>query len=174
MMRRRRRTWWLLPPAGLVLAALALATSTAVAATRTDHRAAPSYQPCGNGAECAAIQVPLDWARPDRAQITIAFAVHRAADPARRIGTLVFVNGTGVSSQQFVADRMGRGAFPAELINRFDIVGVDPRGGGAHPNNTPLPLPVRSTALHCDQPPHQPGSRYFPATCPGPKRGHRG
>ena len=65
-----------------------------------------------------------------QAQITLAFAVHRA-DPARRIGTLVFVNGTGVSSEQFVADRMGRGAFPAELINRFDIVGVDPRGGGA-------------------------------------------
>jgi pimeloyl-ACP methyl ester carboxylesterase len=135
----------------------------AIAASRTDHRA-PSYQPCGNGAECAAIEVPLDWAHPDRAQITLAFAVHHAADPARRIGTLVFVNGTGVSSEQFVADRMGRGAFPAELINRFDIVGVDPRGGGAHPNNTPLPLPVRSAALHCDQPPHQPRSRYFPHT----------
>jgi hypothetical protein len=106
---------------------------------------------------------PARLGAPDGARITLAFAVHRAADAAQRIGTLVFVNGTGVSSEQFVADRMGRGGFPVELINRFDIVGVDPRGG-AHPNNTPLPLPVRSTALHCDQPPHQPDSRYFPGS----------
>ncbi|MFG1708801.1 alpha/beta fold hydrolase [Nonomuraea sp. M3C6] len=123
--------------------------------------------PCGNAAECASIPVPLDWAHPDGPHITLAFALHRASTPARRIGTLVFLNGTGVSSEQFVADRIGQGKFPAELINRFDIVGVDPRGGGTHPNNTPIALPTRSTPLRCDLPPHAPGSSYFPTTDDG-------
>ena len=123
-----------------------------------------AWQPCGNGAECTSIEVPVDWNRPGGRKITLAFARHRASDPATRIGTLVFQPGQGVSAMQFVAARIGTGGFPANLIARFDIVGIDQRGGGANPSFVDLDLPVRSTALHCSMPAHEGGSRYFPTT----------
>lgn len=85
--------------------------------------------PFGARQQCATVQVPLDYDDPDGATTTLAVARLKAAKPGRRIGSL-FVNpgGPGGSSADFVlgaALSLGQ-----QAQNRFDIVGVDPRGVG--------------------------------------------
>ena len=82
------------------------------------------------GFECAVVAVPLD--HDDPAGETLPLDVLRApatGDPADRIGTL-FVNpgGPGGSSTSFVVEFRER--VPAEVSERYDIVGIDPRGVG--------------------------------------------
>jgi pimeloyl-ACP methyl ester carboxylesterase len=139
----------------LVLGVVAAAPSASAAASRdTPQSAFPiSWQPCPDRAEvqCGTVRVPLDWARPAGEKIALALARHRATDPAHRIGTL-FVNpggpgGGGVEIATF-ADQI----FSPELVARFDIVGVDPRG-------------IRgSTPVACRIPDPQPGYTLFPRT----------
>ncbi|HUJ07333.1 MAG TPA: alpha/beta hydrolase [Streptosporangiaceae bacterium] len=93
----------------------------------------------GSRLRCAALQVPLDYARPGGRTITIALSeVPATAPPSRRLGILL-VNpggpgGSGLSLASFVA----QGLDPA-VAARYDIVGFDTRGVGSS-------VP----ALHCD------------------------
>jgi hypothetical protein len=67
------------------------------------------------------------WGR----QITLAVARHPATDRANKVGTLMFLPGAGVSVVNQVATPVRGGLGLAEdLVRRFDIVGIDPRGGG--------------------------------------------
>jgi pimeloyl-ACP methyl ester carboxylesterase len=91
----------------------------------------PQWRPCAaNGTECGSLRVPLDWANPGGAQITVALSRLKAADPAHRIGSLLFnPGGPGDPAAPYLkesADLM----FPKDLRDRFDIVGVDARGVG--------------------------------------------
>ncbi|MFI2378082.1 alpha/beta hydrolase [Streptomyces sp. NPDC018964] len=74
----------------------------------------------------------------------------RAADPARRVGTLFFnPGGPGNAARPWIRD-MAAQVFPAEVRERFDIVGVDPRGVG---DSRPL--------IACDKPTSRlDGARY--------------
>jgi pimeloyl-ACP methyl ester carboxylesterase len=124
---------------GLLLLAFVLAAaSPAVAA----DPAVPSieWQACGSdfpAAECATVDVPLDYDQPSQATTPLALARIPATDAEHKIGT-VFVNpgGPGGSGVGFVLD--GFGEFLRDnLGGRFDVVGFDPRGVGA------------SAPLHC-------------------------
>ncbi|MEV6180286.1 alpha/beta hydrolase [Streptomyces sp. NPDC052015] len=123
---------------GALVAALfgQLLTGTAVAvpSTETPPTGRIAWEPCaspsGEGTfECATIKVPVDWKRPRGATIDVALARHRATDPERRIGSLLInpggPGGSGVSFAFSAPD-----AFSPELLERFDIVGFDPRGVG--------------------------------------------
>ncbi len=73
--------------------------------------------------------MPLDYDHPHGRTTTLAIAREKASDPARRIGTL-FVNpggpgGSATGFVSYVAQHLGR-----RTRQRFDIVGVDPRGVG--------------------------------------------
>jgi pimeloyl-ACP methyl ester carboxylesterase len=76
---------------------------------------------------CGTLDVPVDWRRPHGPTFALALAKMPAADPARRIGSMLInpggPGGSGVSFA-FGAD----GAFSPEINDRFDIVGFDPRG----------------------------------------------
>lgn len=82
------------------------------------------WDDCG-GVDCAVVSVPLDYAEVDGPEIELY--VSRVPATGERIGPL-FVNpgGPGGSAAQMVA------AFPfyapESLIDRFDIIGVEPRG----------------------------------------------
>lgn len=83
--------------------------------------------------ECGTANVPLDYDRPNGRTTELALVRRPADRPATRIGSL-FVNpgGPGGSAAEavpyFVAD------LSREVRQRFDIVGVDPRGvGGSTP-----------------------------------------
>lgn len=88
------------------------------------------WEPCGDGAECTTAEVPVDYADPKGRTLELAVARRPADDQANRIGSL-FVNfgGPGGTAAEVVA-AFGDLLFPEEVLARFDIVGVDPRGVG--------------------------------------------
>lgn len=79
------------------------------------------------GAECSTATLPLDYDKPKGATTDVALLRIRAAKPKQKIGTL-FLNpgGPGGSGVQIAA------AAPfflsPALLDRFDVVGFDPRG----------------------------------------------
>lgn len=90
----------------------------------------------GVSKECATLVVPLDHDERDGETIDIAVA-RLATSGADRIGSLVFnPGGPGGSGIDFL-DQAAL-VVPAEVAQRFDLVGFDPRGVGA------------STAVDCD------------------------
>jgi pimeloyl-ACP methyl ester carboxylesterase len=111
----------------------AAAASTTEAPVPDLHwSACPPAQP-GNpslaGFQCATMAVPLDYSDPSGRKIDLGLVKHPAAIPSRRIGT-VFFNPGGPSDQGSVYLPGLFGGFPAEVVNRFDIVSWDPRGMG--------------------------------------------
>ncbi len=87
------------------------------------------WSDCGAGAECAVIDVPLDYDDPEGP--TLSLSVARVPARGDRTGAL-FVNpgGPGGTATDFAAELAVLG-LPSEVTDRFDIVGVDPRGLGA-------------------------------------------
>ncbi len=106
------------------------ATGTGTAQQPIAWKACPADY--GTLVQCASIEVPLDWDKPDGQKITVAIDRLPAGDPAHRIGALV-VNpgGPGGSGTSMVAGESTHpGVFPDELRQRFDLIGLDPRGIG--------------------------------------------
>ncbi|MGW2645291.1 alpha/beta fold hydrolase [Streptomyces sp. NPDC001393] len=93
---------------------------------------------------CGQVSVPLDWSRPAAsARTTVAVARLPAADPAHRVGTLLFnPGGPGEGEVGYLLSGQARRQyFPQLLRDRFDIVAVEPRGTGVNPPlNCPLPV----------------------------------
>ncbi|MEV1329597.1 alpha/beta hydrolase [Micromonospora costi] len=101
-------------------------------ARRVDRVPTPriDWYPCYDYAECATVRLPLDYDKPHGATTEIAVLRVKARDQQRRIGSL-FVNPGGpggpgtdmaLAAPYFLGD---------EVLDRFDIVGVDPRGVGS-------------------------------------------
>ncbi|HEY3187036.1 MAG TPA: alpha/beta fold hydrolase, partial [Solirubrobacteraceae bacterium] len=121
---------------GVVLCALAWAGSPGAAArTPSNVRASLDWHACADlpedaptTFECATVEVPRDYSRPNGRQITLALTRLPAKDAANRIGSLFFnfggPGGDGVSSLQAISARYD------PLNRRFDLVGFDPRGVG--------------------------------------------
>lgn len=93
-----------------------------------DGAADIAWADCGGGLECAEFDVPVDYDDPDGDTLTLS--ISRAPATGDRIGAL-FVNpgGPGGEASGFAGNLAA--ALPDEVTDRFDIVGVDPRGLGA-------------------------------------------
>lgn len=87
------------------------------------------WTPCRGTAECATAELPLDYDDPGGATIEVALLRVKAKDPAHRLGTL-FVNpgGPGDSAEDLAVQAPQ--FLNQTLLDRFDTVGVDPRGIG--------------------------------------------
>jgi pimeloyl-ACP methyl ester carboxylesterase len=128
-------------PAGWVAAAVSLAACLTSCTSAREASPEPAtlagyyaqhldWQPCDAGFQCAQLTVPFDYARPDGPRFTLPVIKLPAADPAQRIGALVInPGGPGGSGVQYALG--ARLEFPAAILDRFDIVGFDPRGAGA-------------------------------------------
>ena len=80
---------------------------------------------CGKGLQCAAVLAPLDYAEPDREAITLAVA-KRPASAGPAAGSLFINPGRSWGSgTEYV------GYFEVKGLERFDVVGWDPRGTGS-------------------------------------------
>jgi pimeloyl-ACP methyl ester carboxylesterase len=115
----------------MLAGACALATMALTGAPPAGAAPELTWEPCGAaGAQCATATVPKDYDSPSLGTIDLALAKSPATDPAHRIGSL-FVNfgGPGAPAASIV-ELLGAQLFPA-LNERFDIVGLDPRGVGA-------------------------------------------
>lgn len=111
-----------------------------------------SWRACGETsgtARCAELPVPVDWRRPGSdGRITLRVALRPADDPAKRVGVLLFnPGGPGWGAADIVANPdWARFYFPRVILDRFDVVGVDPRGV---PGSTPVkcPGPARDASV---------------------------
>jgi pimeloyl-ACP methyl ester carboxylesterase len=86
---------------------------------------------CRKTAQCATAELPLDYNDPNGPTIGVALLRIQAKDPRQRLGT-IFVNpgGPGDSARDFAFSAQVPPALPETILDRFDIVGVDPRGVG--------------------------------------------
>ncbi|MET7619468.1 alpha/beta hydrolase [Streptomyces sp. NPDC005408] len=97
---------------------------------------APSPLPGGTVWECAFMDAPRDYAKPDGDTIELALIRAKARDQSKRIGSLIFnFGGPGVSG---VANLPPAAADYGSLRTRYDLVSFDPRGAG------------RSAAVECE------------------------
>ena len=79
--------------------------------------------------QCGTMKVPADWSVPEGATTLLTIARRKATDPQRRIGALlVNPGGPGGSAVDFTFGAATY--FGAEVLKRFDIIGMDPRGVG--------------------------------------------
>jgi pimeloyl-ACP methyl ester carboxylesterase len=82
-----------------------------------------------DGVETTTLQVPVDYKDPDGPTFDLHVARHLATDQANKIGSLlVNPGGPGFGGSDFAiyADQI----YDSELLQRFDIIGWDPRGTG--------------------------------------------
>ncbi|GLZ36797.1 alpha/beta hydrolase [Actinokineospora sp. NBRC 105648] len=94
--------------------------------------------PAGDRARfsCADYAVPLDHARPRLGTINLALLRRAAGTPSAKIGSLFLNNGgPGASAFDFAKNAAAR--FEQPVLDRFDLIGFDPRGV------------ARSTPLRC-------------------------
>ncbi|MGA5816688.1 alpha/beta hydrolase [Kitasatospora sp. NPDC094028] len=99
------------------------------------------WQPCdeqsgGQPVQCATLKVPLDYAAPGGATVDVALARVPAADPDKRLGSLV-LNPGGPGNSGTAMVQWGWKNYQGPLHDHYDLVGFDPRGAG------------RTAAVHC-------------------------
>lgn len=86
-----------------------------------------TWSECHRGLECATVDVPLDHDDPAGRTITLALARRPAEEPHRRIGSLLInpggPGGSGIATVEWLR-------LHHTVMERFDIVGFDPRGVG--------------------------------------------
>ncbi|MEJ5914039.1 alpha/beta hydrolase [Pseudokineococcus sp. 1T1Z-3] len=89
-----------------------------------------AWVPCGEVLECTTVTVPVAWAAPDGEVLELAVSRVPAGEEDDRLGALV-VNpgGPGASAVDWVGTDASRVA-SEDVRERYDVVGVDPRGVG--------------------------------------------
>ncbi|AXB47634.1 alpha/beta hydrolase [Amycolatopsis albispora] len=93
------------------------------------------WEPCpvaGSAQECATLRVPLDYREPHGERIDVRVSRIPARKPEARHGVLLLIPGGPGSSG---LNRPSTLDIPAEVRDRFDLVGFDPRGVG---KSTPI------------------------------------
>ncbi|WP_425955194.1 alpha/beta hydrolase [Xylanimonas sp. McL0601] len=126
----------------VVLALLAGCTAAGNEGSSGDHATTTSGAPdgferyysqktdwsgCGDGFDCATVEVPLSWHDAGAGTIKLAVKRHRATGSSK--GTLlVNPGGPGGSGVEYVTSAWN--GFGERLRDSFDVVGFDPRGVG--------------------------------------------
>ena len=111
------------------------------------------WAPCPQApaVQCGTLRVPVDWADPGGRQITLAVARRPADNPAHRVGTVFFnPGGPGDGAAKYVVG--AEQFFSPTLRDRFDLVGMDPRGVEG------------SSQIQCGVPVFTPELMLFPRT----------
>ncbi|MEV4703052.1 alpha/beta hydrolase [Actinoplanes sp. NPDC049316] len=106
--------------------------TSALEAQRVDSVPAPdlAWFTCYGTAQCATAQLPLDYDEPQGETVRIAVVRVKARKPASRIGSL-FLNPGGPGGSGTDMALAASGFLSDAVLDRFDIVGFDPRGVGS-------------------------------------------
>lgn len=114
--------------AGASPGARARASDPVVEMARVDAVPTPHlrWKPCAEY-QCATVRLPLDYDHPRGRTVEVALLKVPAADRARRIGSLFLNPGGPGGSGKGIAQR-AVGFLSADVLDRFDLIGVDPRG----------------------------------------------
>lgn len=88
-----------------------------------------TWSPCGTGIECGQLTVPVDYANPGGAKVQLGVVRRPARVPSQRIGILVMnPGGPAGSAYDQVSNPKTLESIPGQIVDRFDIIGIDPRG----------------------------------------------
>jgi pimeloyl-ACP methyl ester carboxylesterase len=111
------------------------------------------WQPCG-ALQCATLEVPLDYTRPNDRKVPLALARRPATGPDRLGALLLNPGGPGESG----IDSMGlfEEVLSPELQRRFDVVSFDPRGVGRSEGINCIDGPTTDRLLSLDPAPTTP------------------
>ena len=103
------------------------AISSSASAGLSDYYAQDlNWKDCDGGFECSVLSVPLDYENPDGQAIAVS-VIRLSSDSA--VGSLLLnPGGPGGSGIDYV--RAAEYVVSSKLINRYNIVGFDPRGVG--------------------------------------------
>jgi pimeloyl-ACP methyl ester carboxylesterase len=103
---------------------------------------------------CATLRVPLDYRKPHGSTIEVVISRIPTAKPGLRRGVLLH-NGGGPGAESLHLPAAYAQTYPPEVLDRYDLIGFDPRGVGY------------STPVTCGRTPEQyPPERYFPFPAP--------
>ncbi|HEY5844761.1 MAG TPA: alpha/beta hydrolase [Mycobacterium sp.] len=130
-----------LTPAAMPIPAMAkaakAASTSAAEKARVDKVPTPklAWYTCYSDYKCTTVKLPLDYDDPKGAQVEVALLKVPAGDRKHRIGTL-FLNpggpgGSGTDLAYYAPNFLG-----SDVLDRFDVVGFDPRGVGFSDNVT--------------------------------------
>jgi pimeloyl-ACP methyl ester carboxylesterase len=79
--------------------------------------------------QCGTYDVPLDYTKPTGEVVKVAVVKWAAADPAKKVGSLLTnPGGPGASGVDFIEE--AKKEFDGTLHANFDVIGFDPRGLG--------------------------------------------
>ena len=114
----------------------AVESTDAPATTEATPASLPPFEPqpiewtsLGDQIEEGRLEVPIDYANPDAGTFSLYLVRHLAADPSERIGSLL-VNPGGPGFSGTILAESAEFIYSPDLLDRFDIVGWDPRGTG--------------------------------------------
>ncbi|KAI0378024.1 alpha/beta-hydrolase [Hypomontagnella monticulosa] len=113
--------------------AVALPASLFNGSQSLEWKDCPSWLAPGNSTlKCGNLSVPLDWDSPGKGPVTIGVMKLPARDPKNRIGNVFFQPGGPGNPGSGSVVQMATGQFQvgADILDRFDMIGVDPRGTG--------------------------------------------
>lgn len=141
------------------LATQAIATPTALITTTktgvTWGRCDPVFRWFSSTVQCGNLSVPIDWDKPSGEMFNLSMVRHSRPSnaTAEKLGTL-FLNpgGPGSSAARYVANLNTAGGPSSELLQSYDLIGVDPRGVGL------------STPVRCDSAIWNERASLFPRT----------
>jgi len=88
-----------------------------------------NWQECHQNYQCATLLVPINYADLSVGAFSLAVLRYPALDQAHRIGSLV-VNPGGPGASGVIYAYNAENIVSPEILERFDIVGFDPRGVG--------------------------------------------
>ncbi|GAB2604195.1 alpha/beta hydrolase [Kribbella endophytica] len=135
--------------AAIAVPALTVAPPDVSAATKASAPSAVEWAPCPPDVlqyvplECSKLEVPLDYRKPDGRKIELALSRLASKDPAKRRGILLTnPGGPGFTGRDYPG-YLARAGTAKEVLDAYDVIGVDPRGSGA------------STPVSCDLTPAQ-------------------
>ncbi|WP_245657617.1 alpha/beta hydrolase [Herbidospora mongoliensis] len=152
----------------LALVATACSAPAAPPTSSSAQDKALSWTPCHEGLECASLTVPLDYDQPGGQKIKISVAKRPAT--GEPIGSLLInPGGPGGSGIEYVQDS----PVSETLLERFDLIGFDPRGVGESTPIRCLSEPDLDSYLSLDMTPDTPeekaaivaGAKEFAAGC---------
>ncbi|MFD0522998.1 hypothetical protein [Paractinoplanes durhamensis] len=86
--------------------------------------------------QCGTVLVPLDYRKPGGSKIAVAITRLRASDQQHKLGSLAMnPGGPGGSGYLMPINLLLRSPVVAELAERYDLIGFDPRGSDTAPRS---------------------------------------
>ncbi|RSD19298.1 alpha/beta hydrolase [Amycolatopsis eburnea] len=103
------------------------------------------------GLECATLDVPLDYRKPDGTQIEVAVSRLKSTNPAHRRGVLLTNPGGPGGPGLDLPAALKLIGLPQGVLDAYDVIGFDPRGVG---HSTPVTCDLAPAQLRSNVPPY--------------------